>query len=402
MTPPTITPRRSPLEVFLAFLRLGCTSFGGPVAHLGYFQREFVERRGWITPEAYAELVALAQSLPGPASSQVGYGIGVLSAGLPGGLAAWLGFTTPSALLMLGLALSGRELQGPHAHAALHGLQLVAVAVVAQAVLAMQQKLAPDARRLAVAALAAGIILWLPDWPGTMAVLALGALAGRWVRPAHEAPPAADAGLRPLSRRTGWAALTGFLVLLGAALAGLRGTLTAGTLAAAFYRTGALVFGGGHVVLPLLQSAVVRRGWLNPDTFLAGYGAAQALPGPLFTLAAYLGASVQPAAHPLLFGLLALAGIFLPGILLMTAALPFWGEIRARSSLRSALTGINAAMVGVLFAALVRPVLPETVHSARDLLGAAVAFGLLLRTRIPVWAVVLAAGALGYAISLPR
>jgi chromate transporter len=390
------------MTVFLAFLRLGCTSFGGPVAHLGYFQREFVERRAWLSAEAYAELMALAQSLPGPASSQVGFGIGMLAAGLPGALAAWVGFTAPSAALMLAFALGHGAMRGPQAQAALHGLQLVAVAVVAQAVLAMQKKLAPDALRLGIAAVAAALVLWLPVWVGTIAVLLFGAGLGRLLLRGRIAEPAAAVAGLPVSRRIGWVALGSFAGLLTAAFLLQRSVLSPWTLAAAFYRTGALVFGGGHVVLPLLESAVVTKGWIPQDAYLAGYGVAQALPGPLFSFAAYVGAVVRPAAHPLLDGLVALVGIFLPGLLLMTAALPFWGAIRAQPGWRSALAGINAAMVGVLLAALIHPVGTESVHSWLDLGVAAGAFAALMLTRTPAWAIVLCVGGLSVAGSLLR
>ncbi|SEG18095.1 chromate transporter [Bryocella elongata] len=398
---PSSAPRQSATAVFLAFLRLGCTSFGGPVAHLGYFQREFVERRAWVSADAYAELVALSQSLPGPASSQVGFGIGMLTAGMPGALAAWVGFTGPSAALMLAFAFGHAALRGPHAMAALHGLQLVAVAVVAQAVLAMQKKLSPDAVRMGIAAVAAALALWRPAGVGTLAVLVVGAAAGRALLQGKVAEPAAAVSGLCLSRRVGGVALGTFAVLLLAATLAAKGNvLSARTLAAAFYRTGALVFGGGHVVLPLLQNAVVAKGWIGQDAYLAGYGAAQALPGPLFSFAAYVGAAAQPAAHPLLDGLLALVCLFLPGLLLITAALPFWGAIRSRASLRSALAGINAAMVGVLFAAMVHPVWTESVHSFVDVGVAGGVFAVLTLTRMPAWAIVLCVGGLSWAASL--
>jgi chromate transporter len=303
---------------------------------------------------------------------------------------------------MLAFALGHGAMRGPQAQAALHGLQLVAVAVVAQAVLAMQKKLAPDALRLGIAAVAAALVLWLPVWVGTIAVLLFGAGLGRLLLRGRIAEPAAAVAGLPVSRRIGWVALGSFAGLLTAAFLLQRSVLSPWTLAAAFYRTGALVFGGGHVVLPLLESAVVTKGWIPQDAYLAGYGVAQALPGPLFSFAAYVGAVVRPAAHPLLDGLVALVGIFLPGLLLMTAALPFWGAIRAQPGWRSALAGINAAMVGVLLAALIHPVGTESVHSWLDLGVAAGAFAALMLTRTPAWAIVLCVGGLSVAGSLLR
>jgi chromate transporter len=381
--------------VFFVFLRLGCTSFGGPVAHLGYFQREFVEQRGWLTADAFGETVALSQSLPGPASSQLGFAIGMMRAGVVGGLAAWLGFTLPSAMLMLAFAFWGDRLQSARGQAVLHGLQLVAVAVVAQAVLAMRRRLAPDVRRMFVAALSAALVLLVPANFATVLAIVLGGVLGRLflntgsllLEDKHHPP------LRSLPRYMGAISAGIFAALLTLAIL-LRSTaLSAQSLAAAMYRVGSFVFGGGHVVLPLLAGQVVTRGWLSENTFLVGYGAAQALPGPLFSFAAYVGAMVQPNPHPVLFALTALVGIFMPGLLLMTAALPFWGEARKAPGFRSSLDGVNAATVGVLFAALVRPVLSSSVHSPGDLVLAGTGFMLLALTRMPAWVLVIAVAA---------
>ncbi len=388
-------PERRPhawTEIFLVFLRLGCTSFGGPIAHLGYFQRELIENRAWCSKETYAEIIALAQSLPGPASSQTGFALGLLRGGLPGGLAAWLGFTLPSALLMFAFAFGHSLFTGPIAFRALHGLELVAVAIVAQAVLSMQRSLAPNLTRIAIAIGAAAITLFLPTPFATLIAIATGLFAGllfcRTPDPSQsiEAPPS------PISRTTGLIVATLFLLLLIASeLPARTQAATLVPLAAAFYRSGALVFGGGHVVLPLLENAVVSPNWLPQPTFLAGYGAAQALPGPLFTFSAYLGTSIGiPQHHTALYSIAALIGIFLPGLLLITAILPFWSTLRTRPNLRSALRGINASVVGVLFAALIRPLATTALHSLPDILFALAALALLRFAKAPSWAIVLA------------
>jgi len=385
-------PRGSALEVLAIFFRLGLTSFGGPVAHLGYFRDEFVARRRWLTEQSFAELLAIAQSLPGPASSQTGYMIGLLRAGLPGALAAWLGFTTPSAALMLAFAFGHSLFTGPHGTALVHGLQIAAVAVVAQAVLAMRRTLAPDLPRLALAILAAAVVLLTPASIGTLLAIALGALAGLVLRTSNEAPELTVTP--PISRRIALTAALLFLAVLILSLAVRSNAITPLTVVARFARAGALVFGGGHVVLPLLESSVVSRGWIAQPTFLAGYGVAQAVPGPLFTFAAFLGAAIQPNPHSLAFGLLALVAIFVPGLLLATAVLPFWSSIRARPSIRRAITGINAAVVGILGAALIHPVVSSTVHTWLDFTLAVAAFLALVLFKLPPWLVVLATAAL--------
>ena len=391
-------------EVLWAFLRLGCLSFGGPIAHLGYFHAEFVERRRWCSEQSYAELVALAQSLPGPASSQVGFALGLQRAGWLGGLAAWIGFTLPSALLMLAFALGHARLTGKLGLGVIHGLQLVAVAVVAQAILAMQKKLAPNALRLALALLAAGTVFFTGQ---TVLAIAMGALLGallsrklqgRQPQPPGSAPTAAltPALVAGLSRRAGLAAGAVFcaLFLLLPIAASLSATRSAGQLLAvanAFFRSGALVFGGGHVVLPLLERAVVARGWVDQAAFLSGYGAAQAIPGPLFTFAAYLGAVIRPTPSPVALGVLALVAIFLPGLLLIAALLPFWNGLRQRRWMQSCLAGVNASVVGILLAAFLRPVWSSAVHSLFDLVLALAALVLLVRYKLPPWVVVVSA-----------
>ena len=375
-------------EVFLVFLRLGCTSFGGPIAHLGYFQREIVERRKWCSEAVYAEIVALAQSLPGPASSQVGFALGVLRAGWLGGVAAWVGFTLPSALLMLAFAYGHSLLTGGTGLSLLHGLQIVAVAVVAQAVLTMQRALAPDSRRILFAIAAACIVLFGPPRFATLIVIAAGVVAGLIFCRAGATEKHEHAEL-PLSKTAGKAAAVLFSVLLAFSVFALHTSAhPAAAVFSAFYRSGALVFGGGHVVLPLLENAVVAPGWVTQQAFLAGYGAAQALPGPLFTFAAYLGTVIRPASSPLLYGLLGLLGIFTPGLLLMAAVLPFWSRLRTNQSMQSALCGINASVVGILAAALVRPLWTSTVHTVGDFAFALAAFALLVIWKIQPWIVV--------------
>ena len=393
---------RRRIEVFLIFLRLGCTSFGGPIAHLGYFQSEFVERRKWLGAESFAELVALAQSLPGPASSQVGFAIGLLRGGLTGGFAAWLGFTLPSAALMLAFAFGHSLFSGKGGAAFLHGLQLTAVAVVAQAVLAMQGRLAPDRTRLVFAILAVGIVLFGPPFVSTALAILLGAIGGLLVlrTSAESAAGQLLTSISTLSRRTGTAAGALFAVLFAVCLAIRRSGLSALGLFANFFRAGSLVFGGGHVVLPLLDGLVVAKGWMQREVFLAGYGAAQALPGPLFSFAAYVGASVRPNAHPLAAGLIALVAIFLPGLLLMTAILPFWHGLRDRPIVQSALRGVNASVVGVLIAAFYQPVWTSTVHSSTDFWIALSAFAALTVWRLAPWMVVGAVGSICWILAV--
>ena len=376
------------MQVLLVFLRLGCTSFGGPIAHLGYYRKEFVERRKWCGENTLAEFIAIAQSLPGPASSQVCFALGIFRAGWAGGLAAWFGFTLPSALLMLAFAYGHSFLGGSAGNGLLHGLQLVAVAVVAQAVLGMQRSLAPDRVRIALAILATGLVLFLPAQVATLSAIAAGAVAGLLLFRSQNNADSDYAGMS-LSKPVGFSsAAVFFLLLVILPLAAHLFSSTGLAVFSAFYRSGALVFGGGHVVLPLLEDSVVARGWVSQQTFLAGYGAAQALPGPLFTFAAYLGAEVRPSPNPLLYGLLALVALFAPGLLAMTAVLPFWSAIRRNRYVRASLKGVNASVVGVLIAALFQPLWTSTIHTPGDFWIALIAFALLALWKIQPWIVV--------------
>jgi chromate transporter len=380
---------RQALEVLVAFLKLGCMAFGGPVAHLGYFRIEFVERRGWIDEAAYADVVALCQFLPGPASSQVGIAIGVLRAGALGAVAAWVGFTLPSAAIMIlfgyGVARFGNFASAPW----LHGLKIVAVAVVAQAVGAMARRLTPDARRVALALAAAAITYAVPSTLGQVAAIAAGGAVG-WLGLEIEPAPR---GTPLLRRRWGEPAIVSlalfFLLLAGLPLAASATGNHALALVDRFYRAGALVFGGGHVVLPLLQAAVVPPGWVGNDAFLAGYGAAQAVPGPLFSFAAYLGTVMQPQPHGLPGGLLCLAAIYLPSFLLIGGVLPFWSALRQNQAMQRALAGVNAAVVGLLLAALYRPVWTSAIFGVGDAVLAVIALFLLAVGRVPSWVVVI-------------
>ena len=386
----------SPWTVFLAFLRLGLTSFGGPVAHLGYFRAEFVERRHWLDEAQYADIVALSQMLPGPASSKVGIMLGVLRAGLPGALAAWLGFTMPSALALIAFGYGVSALGDLAGAAWLHGLKIVAVAVVAQAVWGMARTLCPDRERLAIAGAATVLVLAAPSTLSQVGAIVLGGLIGWRLLPGE------TIALNPLPVRLarGWsiAAIVLFFALLVAlplAAASTGNHLVA--LFDAFYRSGALVFGGGHVVLPLLQAATVQPGWVGNDAFLAGYGAAQAVPGPLFTFSAYLGTVMGPPPHGWTGGLLCLAAIFLPAFFLAIGPLPFWNWLRTHPAMRSVLKGVNAAVVGLLLAALYKPVWTSAIHGAADFAIAVVAVVLLGPWKVPPWLVVIG-GAVAAAI----
>ena len=376
------------LEVLGVFLRLGLTSFGGPAAHLGYFHAEFVRRRRWLGEQDYADLVALCQFLPGPASSQFGMAVGLGRAGWPGALAAWLGFTLPSALLLIAFALGARALEGPAATGVIHGLKVVAVAVVAQAVWGMSRSLCPDRPRAGIALAAAGVTTLLPGAGGQLGAIALGGLVARWALPVPPLPAAQhpDYGV---SRRQGAALLAlcaGLLVALPL-LASLSGAAWLAVVAVLF-KAGALVFGGGHVVLPLLQAGVVPPGWVSEDVFLAGYGAAQAVPGPLFSFAAYLGAAMGPPLGGWAGGGLLLVAIFAPSFLLLAGVLPFWEALRHRDAIRRALAGVNAAVVGVLGATLHDPLWSGSIHGRADFCLALAAYGLLVVARVPPVAVV--------------
>jgi chromate transporter len=391
----------SPWDVFRVFLKLGLTSFGGPIAHLGYFREELVARRQWIDEAGYADLIALCQFLPGPASSQVGFSLGVLRGdGLLGGLAAWLGFTMPSALILLACALGADELSGKVAAGALHGLKLVAVAVVGQAVWGMTRTLTPDRTRAAIALAAIAVVVMVGGSLGQIAAIVLGALAGFAFCRDEAAPPAGRLRF-PVSRLGGMAALglLGALFLIPLAVRGGGQTLA---LFDAFYRSGALVFGGGHVVLPLLQAAVVTPGWVTNATFLAGYGLAQAVPGPLFTFAAYLGAAMSPAPNGVEGGVIALVSIFLPGLLLVYGMLPFWDELRGRRGAQAAMRGTNAAVVGILALALYNPIWTSAVLAPLDFALAVAGFLLLTVWTSPPWMVVIVLAAAGVLTGIQR
>jgi len=387
-----IVRERSALEVLLVFLKLGVTSFGGPIAHIGYFREELVVRRRWVDEATYADLVALCQFLPGPASSQVGFSLGLIRAGYWGGLAAWTGFTLPSAVLLTAFAYGAEELGGPIGQGVIHGLKLVAVAIVAQAVWGMARSLCPDRQRASIACIAALLILLGNSPAAQIGTILLGAIAGAWL---CRAPVPATLGTfrTAVSRRVGTAALTIFCLLL-IALPALARVSQGVALFDAFYRSGALVFGGGHVVLPLLSKAFVTPGWVSADAFLAGYGAAQAVPGPLFTFAAYLGAVVTPGPQGIGGAALGLIGIFLPGILVLLGALPFWDAFRQRAGAQAIMLGVNAAVVGLLGAALYSPLWTSSVKSAGDFAIALLGFVLLTAGRTPPWVIVIL-GALG-------
>jgi chromate transporter len=390
--PAQAAPDRSLLAIFLVFLKLGLTSFGGPVAHLGYFRQEFVARRRWMDEAAYADIVALCQFLPGPASSQVGMALGISRAGLPGALAAWLGFTMPSALALIAFAYGFAALGISTDAGWLHGLKIAAVAVVAQAVLGMGRNLAPDRFRATLAVVAALVVFAWPTAWGQILAIAMGALIGwRFLPPVTlKAPPALSF---PISRRMAKGALALFfaLLLLLPPLVALTHNHPLAVFTS-FFRSGALVFGGGHVVLPLLRNAVVPPGWLSDGAFLAGYGAAQAVPGPLFTFSAYLGAMMRLPPNGFIGGLLCLVAIFLPSFLLVTGALPYWEALRHRTAIQSALRGINAAVVGLLLAALYDPVWTSAIHAKGDFALAAIAFVLLMLWKTPpLWVVLFCA-----------
>lgn len=396
---PTDRPTRI-WGVFLIFLRLGLTSFGGPVAHLGYFRHEFVTRRGWLSERSYGDLVALCQFLPGPASSQVGIALGLSRAGYGGALAAWLGFTLPSAVVLILFALGIAQHSTAIPPGALHGLKVVAVAVVAQAVWGMARNLCTDAPRITLMLLAACVALLQSSAWGQVGVISAAAVAGLLLF--KPTPPAAhDALPVTISRRAGAMWLSLFVLVL-AGLPILAHWLPNPGLALtdAFYRTGALVFGGGHVVLPLLQAEVVPTGWVSNDVFLAGYGAAQAMPGPLFTFAAFLGASMTQAPTGWLGGLLCLLAIFAPSFLLVMGALPFWESPRRSPRTQAALAGVNAAVVGLLLAALYQPVWTSAIFTAQDFGLALIGVVASMVWKLPPWLVVVGSGAAGWLLSL--
>lgn len=392
-------PDRSPWAVFLVFLKLGLTSFGGPVAHLGYFREEFVVKRRWLSDRTYADLVSLCQFLPGPSSSQVGMALGLSRAGYAGAFAAWAGFTLPSAIALilfaLGIASYGEAID----HGLLQGLKVVAVAVVAQAVWGMARNLCPDALRVTLMMIAACLVLLVPSVWIQVAVMAAAGVAGLFLfKPekveAHEAFP-----VMAVTKRAGIA----WLVLFAGLLLGLPFLVKvfpgqAMAMFDAFYRAGSLVFGGGHVVLPLLQTEVVPSGWVGNEAFLAGYGVTQAVPGPLFTFAAFLGAAMNQAPTGWLGGMLCLIAIFLPSFLLLAGALPFWEQLRRNAGMKSALMGINAAVVGLLLAALYQPIWTSAILAPQDFCLALLGFIALVFWKLPPWLVVAGSGLLGWVL----
>lgn len=399
MTEPQTVEQSSAWSVFLIFLRLGLTSFGGPVAHLGYFHNEFVLRRHWLSERSYADLVALCQFLPGPSSSQVGIALGMLRAGYRGALAAWVGFTLPSATALIVFALGIAHYGTALSHGALHGLKVVAVAVVAQAVWGMARNLCTDVPRIALMAIAACVVLLAPSAWAQVAVIFAAGLAGLLLfkpveRAEHDALPIT------ISRRTGAICLSLFLVLLvGLPLLAELHPDQRVAMVDAFYRAGALVFGGGHVVLPLLQAEVVPAGWVSNEAFLAGYGATQAMPGPLFTFAAFLGASMNVAPSGWAGGAICLMAIFAPSFLLIIGALPFWERLRRSLLAQAALAGVNAAVVGLLLAALYQPVWTSAIIKPQDFCLALVALIALMFAKLPVWLVVVGTGIAGWGLN---
>ena len=376
----------TPGEVFAAFLKLGLSSFGGPIAHLGYFRDELVVRRRWLDDHAYADLVALCQFLPGPASSQVGFALGMVRAGWLGAFAAFVAFTLPSALILFAFASTATAIAGPLGDGVVHGLKVAAVAVVAQAVWGMARNLCPDRERAAIAVLAVAVLSFVPGAFGMVGAIAIGAVIGlalgRGTGKLMENHLAV-----PVSRGVAVGAVVVFFALL-VLLPLLAGQAQAVAIFDSFYRAGSLVFGGGHIVLPLLDAEVVRSGWVTPDVFLAGYGAAQAVPGPLFTFAAYLGAVLGPEPNGAPGAVLALLAIFLPGFLLLVGVLPFWNQLRTMAKAQSLMQGANAAVVGILGAALYSPVFTTAITNSRDLTLALAGFVALTAWNVPPWIVV--------------
>lgn len=395
-----IAPRErgTPAEVFTAFFKLGLTSFGGPIAHLGYFREELVIRRKWLSDAAYADLVALCQFLPGPASSQVGFALGMMRAGPLGALAAFTAFTLPSVLVLLLFAMTATVLSGPVGTGALNGLKIVAVAIVAQAVWGMARNLCPDRERAMIAVGAVALLAFFPGPFGMAGAIALGALAGLALGRGTGAPVGGNVSMK-ISRSVGAAALVGFVGLL-VLLPMFADQSQSLAVIDSFYRAGALVFGGGHVVLPLLQAEVIAPGWVTPDQFLAGYGAAQAVPGPLFTFAAYLGAVSGTAPNGIAGAALALMALFLPGFLILIGVSPFWDRFRALAQAQSLMQGANAAVVGILGAALYSPVFIGAVGDMREFALALLCFVGLMVWKAPPWLVVIIAALGGVGLSL--
>lgn len=399
MHAPSKTGEGTTKEVFLAFLKLGLTSFGGPIAHLGYFRDELVIRRKWLDERAYADLVALCQFLPGPASSQTGFAIGLMRAGWAGALAAFVAFTLPSALMLGAFALAGAGIGGPIGEGALHGLKLVAVAIVAQAVWGMARSLCPDRTRTGIAAGAVALLAAFPGSAGMIAAIVVGSFAGLLLLDRGAVAPAGGSLRVPVTRRAAGVALLAFLALM-LLLPLIAGTSQALAFVDSYFRAGALVFGGGHVVLPMLQAEIVAPGWVSPDQFLAGYGAAQAVPGPLFTFAAYLGAITPVEPNGLAGAVLALGSVFLPGFLILVGVLPYWDRFRAMAPAQTLMQGANASVVGILGAALYSPVFTGAVGNSTDFALALVCFLLLVVWKAPPWFVVVAAAMSGATLTL--
>jgi chromate transporter len=400
MTTSTTRAGQSPWTVFLIFLRLGLTSFGGPVAHLGFFREEFVSRRQWLSDRSYADLVALCQFLPGPASSQVGIALGFSRAGYSGALAAWAGFTLPSAIVLILFAIGLTSVGSDLSQSALQGLKVVAVAVVAQAVWGMARSLCTDTKRITIMMLATCAVLLMPSVWSQVGVIVMAGLAGiALFKPAQLAPH--DPLPLQISRRTGacWLILF-FALLIGLPLATEAFPNQTLSIVDAFYRAGSLVFGGGHVVLPLLQTEVVPPGWVSEEIFLAGYGATQAMPGPLFTFAAFLGASMTSLPSGWTGGIIALLAIFIPSFLLVVGALPFWESLRQNLRTQAALSGVNASVVGLLLAALYQPVWTSTILSVQDFTFALIALVALMFWKLPPWLVVVSGGVAGGLLGL--
>ncbi len=393
-SPPSPSPTQPPSpgtfgEVFRVFLQLGVTSFGGPIAHIAYFREELVKKRRWVDDAQFGQLLAICQFLPGPASSQLGFSLGLLRHGWAGGLAAFLAFTLPSAILLLLLSTAVPLAAGPVGHALMRGAKLMACAVVAHAVLGMASQLCPDRPRQTIAVLTAIAVLWVSTASAQVGAVVLAAGAGIVFMPKLMVIQASSALAVPYGRKLGITCLLLFFSLLVGLPALASSELSLTSAAEAFARSGALVFGGGHVVLPLLEEAVVRPGWLTADEFFAGYGAAQGIPGPLFTFAAYLGALLAPPGHTLLWSATAVVCIFLPGLLLIAGILPWWQTVARYSAVLHAIAGINAAVVGLLAAALYHPLFTHAVASAADMALVVAAWGLLSLWRVPA-AVVLA------------
>lgn len=389
--------RGTTAEVFFAFLKLGLTSFGGPIAHLGYFRDELVVRRRWVNEQGYADLVALCQFLPGPASSQVGFALGLLRAGPLGAVAAWLAFTMPSAILLVVFASLAGLFDGPVGQGLIHGLKLVAVAIVAQAIWGMAKNLTPDRPRAAIALIAILIAVLAPTALGQILAIVFGAIAGLWFCRSDTQQHHGQLGFN-IPKSVGLVCLALFFSLLFGlpVLAGLAGVQPLNMIDA-FYRSGALVFGGGHVVLPLLENEVVRTGWVSASDFLAGYGATQAVPGPLFTFAAYLGFVMTPEPNGLIGAMVSLAVIFVPGFLLLVGTIPFWNALRHQPWAQAGLRGTNAAVVGILGAAFYNPVWTSAILSPVDFSIAVIGFFALVMWKSPPWLIVIAVTAIGFA-----